>query len=141
LELALSRFLSKYLFTSARIIAAHFWVARHSVKTILEREFGLQKFSRRWLLHQLSEAQKESRVDSSRELFQILEDRRELQFDEIATGDESWFRYLIQSDSMFASAREAMTMRIKPDISTKNYAEGILENPQAFGVQCSTKGA
>jgi hypothetical protein len=36
----LARFLAKYLFASARSIAAHFGVARDSVKMILARELG-----------------------------------------------------------------------------------------------------
>jgi hypothetical protein len=46
---ALSRFLSKYPFASARIIAGEFGVARDSVKMILAIEVGLETFSRRWL--------------------------------------------------------------------------------------------
>jgi hypothetical protein len=38
----LSRFLSKNLFASARIIAIHFGVARDSMKMILARELGLK---------------------------------------------------------------------------------------------------
>jgi hypothetical protein len=64
-------------------------------------------------------AREKSRIEFSRDLLQILEDHRELQFDGITTGDESWFRYLIQFDSMFVSFRDAVTPRIRPDISTK----------------------
>jgi hypothetical protein len=39
---ALSRFLLKHPFASARSIAAHFEVARNSVKMILARELGLK---------------------------------------------------------------------------------------------------
>jgi hypothetical protein len=85
----LSRFLSKCPFASARIIAAHFGIARDSVKMILAREVGLETFSRRWLPRQLSGAQKKSRVEFTRDVVQILEDHQELQFDGIATGDES----------------------------------------------------
>jgi hypothetical protein len=46
---ALSRFLSMHQFASARIIAAHFGVARDWVKMILAREFDLKEFSRGWL--------------------------------------------------------------------------------------------
>jgi hypothetical protein len=109
---ALSRFLSKYPFASAGIIAAQFGVVRDSVKTILSRELDLQEFARRKLPHSLSEAQKKSRVEFSRDVLQILEDHREMQFDEIATGNESWFRYLIHSDSRFALSRRAGALRI-----------------------------
>jgi hypothetical protein len=75
---ALSRFLSKDPFASARIIAAHFGVAHDSVKMIRAREFGLKQFSRRWLLDQLNGAHKKSQVEFSRDLLQMLEHNREL---------------------------------------------------------------
>jgi hypothetical protein len=56
---ALSRFLSKHPFTSARIIAAHFEVAYDSMNMIFARELDLKEFSRRWLPRQLSDAQKQ----------------------------------------------------------------------------------
>jgi hypothetical protein len=43
---ALSRFFLKYPFAKACSIAAHFRVARDSVKMILARELGLRKFSK-----------------------------------------------------------------------------------------------
>jgi hypothetical protein len=45
-----------------------------------------------WLPCQLSDAPETSRVKLSRDLLQILEDHRELQFDGIAIGDESRFQ-------------------------------------------------
>jgi hypothetical protein len=120
LRSALSQFLSKYPFTSAQIIEVHFEVARDSVKITLARELDLKKLSRRWLPHQLSDIQQKSRIEFSLDLLQILEDHRELQFEGIATRDESSFRYLIQSDSMFSSSRDAMTSSISADSSMKN---------------------
>jgi hypothetical protein len=86
---ALSGFPSKYPFASARIIVAHFRVARDSGKMIPARNLSLHRFSRRWLPLLRNGAQKKSRVEFSRHVLQILEDHRELQFDGIATRDES----------------------------------------------------
>jgi hypothetical protein len=69
---ALSGFHSKYPFASARIIVAHFRVARDSVKMIPARNLGHEKLSRRWLPHQPSDAQKKSRVEFSRDLLQFF---------------------------------------------------------------------
>jgi hypothetical protein len=65
LGLALSRFFSNSPFASACIIATHFGIARDSMRKILARELGPKKFSRRWLPVQLSEAQKQLRVEFS----------------------------------------------------------------------------
>jgi hypothetical protein len=42
------------------MIAAHFGVARDSVKMILATELGLKEFSKRWMPHQLTQTQKMS---------------------------------------------------------------------------------
>jgi hypothetical protein len=89
---------------------------------ILAREFGFKRRSKLWLPWlpwQLSDAQKKSRVEFSRDFLQILEDYRDLQFDKTTIEDEFWFQNLIQCDSMFASSRDAVTRRIRPHISTK----------------------
>jgi transposase len=54
----LQAFLLKYPFPSARVIARHFCTTAPTIKDILHRELGMAKFSRRWVLHFLSEAQK-----------------------------------------------------------------------------------
>jgi hypothetical protein len=61
------------------------------VEKILARESGLQNFTRRSLTHQLSDAQKKSRVEFSGDFLEILEDHWELQFDGIPTSDEFGF--------------------------------------------------
>jgi hypothetical protein len=38
-------------------------------------------------------------------------------FEQIATGDESWFQYSSYSGSMFADSRESVVPRIRQDIS------------------------
>jgi hypothetical protein len=44
-----SQLLLKRPFSSARIITAHFGVARDLVKMIFARELGLKRYSRQWL--------------------------------------------------------------------------------------------
>jgi hypothetical protein len=108
-------FLEKFPFASARRIAMHFNVSHSKVKNILSRELGLRKFSRRWVPH----LQKKLRIDTSAELLALLDQCSELHFDGIATDDESWVDYLIESDSMFARRREEVILRLRPGISMK----------------------
>jgi hypothetical protein len=51
-------FLQKCHFAGARIIAKHFLTTASIVKESLQREWGMRKFSRRWIGHSLSDAQK-----------------------------------------------------------------------------------
>jgi hypothetical protein len=43
----------------------------------------------------------------------------ELQFERIATGDESWVCYLIESEWIFAPCREEVIPKLRPGISIK----------------------
>jgi hypothetical protein len=47
-------FLKKVSFVSARVMAGHFSVDRAAIKSILDRELSLRKFTRRWVSHILS---------------------------------------------------------------------------------------
>jgi transposase len=49
------KFLDRYPFSSARVISRHFRISPSTVKEILRRELGLQKFSRRWVPRLLSD--------------------------------------------------------------------------------------
>jgi hypothetical protein len=135
----LSRFLSKHLFASARIISAHFRIARDSVKIIPARELGRKKTSKRWLPHKLSNTQKKPWVKFSRDVLQILKDRRELQFDWRAIGDKSSFQYFIQSDFMLALSWEIVALRSDPIFRRKNYVDCIFYIQQAFDTRYSAK--
>jgi hypothetical protein len=53
---ALSDFLEEFPFVTAEIIAQHFNQSKTTIKEILQRELGLQRFSRRWVSHSLSDA-------------------------------------------------------------------------------------
>jgi hypothetical protein len=110
---ALQRFLKKFPFTSARIMARHFSLDRAAIKSILDRELGLRKFTRRWEPHILSAEQKLRRVTESQSLFAIRANFAEKNFQGIITGDESWFASLIESDEMFASSPAEVTPKVR----------------------------
>jgi hypothetical protein len=58
LEPQLKAFLQKYLFASAGVITQHFLATVDTVKDILQRGSGMQKFSRRLAPHFLSGTEK-----------------------------------------------------------------------------------
>jgi hypothetical protein len=58
--------MQKYPFGSARVIAQHFLTTVPTIKDMLQRELGMKKFSRRWVPHFLSPAQKIARVEASK---------------------------------------------------------------------------
>jgi hypothetical protein len=72
-RLVLKKFLEKHPFTSAKIMSRQFRIFSPIVKKILSHELGLQKYTRRWVPHELSEDQKKSQVDKPRMLLERLQ--------------------------------------------------------------------
>jgi hypothetical protein len=62
---------------------------RHHIKSILDRELGLRKFTHRRMPHILSVEQKLRKVTESQSLLTILANLAEKNFQGIITGDES----------------------------------------------------
>jgi transposase len=109
---ALQRFLNKFSFASAQVVAGHFLVDRSMIKSILDRELGLRKFTRRWVPHILSAEQKLRRVTESQSLLTIYTSLAEKNRQEIMPGDESWFVYVIESEAMFTSSLAEATSTV-----------------------------
>jgi hypothetical protein len=61
----------------------------------------MEKFSRRWVPHSLSDAQKVAGVEAAKEMLRILHESEVNDFDGIATGDESWFQHITASSKIF----------------------------------------
>jgi hypothetical protein len=79
----------------------------------------MRKFSRRWVPHFLSPAQKVTRVEASKTVLRVLQDAESHDFEEIATGDESWFRYCYPSSTKFARAPSEVIPRTRQTIGEK----------------------
>jgi hypothetical protein len=71
----------------------------------------MREFSRCWVLHSLSDAQKVARVEASKETLRILQESETNDFDGIATGDESWFQHTTASSKMFTRPAAAVIPR------------------------------
>jgi hypothetical protein len=111
---ALSDFLEEFPFATTGVIAQHFNQSKPTIKEILQQELELQRFSRRWVSHLLSHAQKVDRTAMATDLLTILYRQADYSFSRIVTEDESWFLYLYPSDDIFAASRDEMILREKP---------------------------
>jgi hypothetical protein len=67
----LHRFLKKFPFVSARVMARHFSVDRHAFKNIFDRKLAFRKFNRRWGIYILSAEEKLRIVTESQILLTI----------------------------------------------------------------------
>jgi hypothetical protein len=104
-----SKFLLKCPFDTANIIAKHFDISVSTVKDLLIRELGLRRFTRRWVPHSPSAAQKRERGTQSRLLLDLLRQHQAPDFKAVATGDESWFCYVYSALTIFARSRNQVT--------------------------------
>jgi hypothetical protein len=100
-------FIQNYSFAGACMLSRHFSVCAITAKEIFVRDLGLKKFTQRWVPHTLSDPQQVTRVETSNELLQILNDLEADSFDGITTGNESWFHYLYES-SVCLRSRQVM---------------------------------
>jgi hypothetical protein len=73
-------------------------VDRATIKSILHRELGLKKFTRKWMPHNVSAEQKLRKVTESQSLLTILANFAEKHFQGIIT--ESWRNSQSDSGSM-----------------------------------------
>jgi hypothetical protein len=78
----------------------------------------MRKFSRRWVPHSLSDAQKIARVEAAKSMLRILQESETNDFDGIATGDESWFQHTTASLKMFARSAADIIPRTRQAVGT-----------------------
>jgi hypothetical protein len=109
----------KYPFAGARVIPQHFLTTVPTIKDILQRELEMKQFSRRWVPNFLSPGQKVAGVEASKTILRVLRDAELNDFEGIATGDESWFRYCYSSSIMFARAPSEVVPRTRQTIGAQ----------------------
>jgi hypothetical protein len=99
---AIMSLLSDEPFLSARVLTVRFLSMHYTIKGVLVSDLGMQKFVRRWIPHDLSEANQRERVLKANLLLEELSADERNEFMNTMTGDESSFCLSYESDSMFA---------------------------------------
>jgi hypothetical protein len=135
----LEAFIRKDPLASARVVAQHFLTTVPTIKDILQRVLGMRKFSRSWVPHCLSPAQKIARVEASKTILRVLQDAESNDFEGIATGGECWFRYCYPSSTMFTRAPSEVIPRTRQAIDAKNNDNDFLHCTSTNPVGCTTK--
>jgi hypothetical protein len=95
--------LSDEPFLSARVLKVRLSPTHQKIKRVLVSDLGMRKFVRRWMPHDLSEANQRKRVLKANLLLEELRADKGNKFANTMTGDESWFCLSYESDSMFAT--------------------------------------
>jgi hypothetical protein len=131
--------MQKFPFASARGIARQLLTTVPMIKDILQRELGMRKFSRRWAPHFLSPTQKVACIEVSKTIFRILRDAESNNFEGIATGVESWFRFCYPSPTMLARAPSEVIPRTRQTIGAENNRNNFLHCMSNNLVGCTAK--
>jgi hypothetical protein len=82
----------------------------------------LATFPRRWVLHDLTDAQRVERVRLLRSLFESLRLRQDTEFKRLATGNESWVYHIYRCHETYryASSREEVPPMVRNTKGTSN---------------------
>jgi hypothetical protein len=131
--------MQKYPFAGARVIAQRFLTTVPMTKDILHRELGMRQLSRRWAPHFLSPAQKVARVEASQTILRVPENAESNDFEGIAMGDESWYRYCYSSLIMLAGAIRGYSKDAANNWLEKNNNNDCLYCTSMNPVVCTTK--
>jgi hypothetical protein len=115
----ISAMLEERPFLLCKLVARHFRAAKTRCLRILREDLGLKKFHLRWIPRTIDAPQKWNRVTLSREFLAILLQEREKNFNDIMTGDQSWFFRHYPHDSASAGFRDELPVRIKPEIDAE----------------------
>jgi hypothetical protein len=101
LSRAILTLLSDEPFLSAGVLAVRLSSTHQTIKGVMVSDLGMRKFVRRWIPHDLSEANRRERVLKANLLLEELQADEGNEFVNTLTGDESWFCLSYESDSMF----------------------------------------
>lgn len=80
-------------FLSARQIAKVFGISPNTVIDRLVNHLEYKNFHTRWVPHQLNIEQKKNRVECAKSMLKILRNEKRTHFNNVITGDESWFLF------------------------------------------------
>jgi hypothetical protein len=86
---AIMSLLSDEPFLSARVLAVPFSSTHQTIKRVLVSDIGMRKFVRRWIPHDLREANRRERVLKANLLLEELQADEGNEFANTMTGDES----------------------------------------------------
>jgi hypothetical protein len=113
-------------FISCKRMCSKLRIAKTTCLRVLHDQLGFRKCYFRWIPHALSENQVQCRITFSEELLQVLHHARETNFDNLLTGDESWFYYEYPHDSAWAASRATLPTRTARKIGSKKCLISII---------------
>jgi hypothetical protein len=117
---AIAFMLKEKFFASCNALCRHFRIAKTACLRILHDNLGMKKFNLRWVPHALNSSQKAERVSLSHEIHGVFESDRRNSFQNVITGDKSWFFFSDPRDSIWVQSRDEVPERISQKIDRKS---------------------
>jgi hypothetical protein len=108
----------EFPFSSGKASEGWLMTSRITVTPVLRDNFGLQKHTRRWVPHNLTEMQKVESMRLSRSLPKSLRLPKGTEFKGLATEDESWISDRYQETSKYALSRDEIPPMVRNTIGT-----------------------
>jgi transposase len=106
-------------FASYKVLCRHFRIPKTTCLRILHDNLGMKKFNLRWVTHALNSSQKAERVTLSHEILAVLESDPRNSFQNVITGDESWFFLYYPRFSIWAQSRDEVPERMSQKIDSE----------------------
>jgi hypothetical protein len=117
---------------SIRSISFDVDLSRSTVKSILEKNLHVQKLRPIYEPHTLTEAQRQQRIDDSRDMLDILMSDAENEFKHIITGDETWVNFRNDEDFIWGSAADPRPVKSRNDFHQKKVMISVFWSVDAF---------
>jgi hypothetical protein len=92
----------------------------------------MKLFHLHWILNQLTEQLRTSRIQNCQELLPLLEKMETNEFRNILTGNESWLMFEYQSAVKWSFSREDVSERMRQRVGTENLCLFLVGRLTAF---------
>jgi hypothetical protein len=102
-----------------RTIADSLGIPASTVYLHLVEKIGFKHYFLRWVRHMLTEELRQKRVELSRQLLELLESQRGVNFRDIVTGDESWFLQHSEHERIWCLSADEAPTRVRPAIGVR----------------------
>lgn len=115
----ISSFLDFYPHSSVRFISTHINVPPTTVYRYLIKVLEYKCVHLRWIPYKLTEAIRQKRVETSKELLKVLKKNKKTGFIFFSTGDECWFSYEYYPETQWIKNGDLPPERVNRSLFTK----------------------
>jgi hypothetical protein len=106
-------------FSSVRTIADSLAIPASTMYLHLVEKIAFKNYFLRWVEHMLTDELRQKRVELSRQLLELLESQRGVNFRDIVTWDESWFLRHSEHERNWCLSADEIPTKVRPTIGVR----------------------